>query len=126
MNLALLSNPYDEQGFRTCSVTGLNVHRSAERPTKLFVLSAVLSMVLGGIAALFVALTRWEAVGVLSAPAFYKWLSIHAWSLLIFWMVFMEIGILYVGGPMVLGRRLPMTKVAKLGWLTMVVGALGV
>ncbi|PQJ33686.1 cytochrome C oxidase subunit I [Salinibacter sp. 10B] len=120
MNLALLSNPYDEQGFRTCSVTGLNVHRSAERPTKLFVLSAVLSMVLGGIAALFVALTRWEAVGVLSAPAFYKWLSIHAWSLLIFWMVFMEIGILYVGGPMVLGRRLPVPHLAKAGWGLMV------
>jgi cytochrome c oxidase subunit 1 len=92
------------------------VHRSAERPTKLFVITAVVSMVLGGIAALLVALTRWEAVGLLSAPAFYKWLSIHAWSLLIFWMVFMEIGILYVGEPMVLGRRLPTPSLARVGW----------
>jgi len=124
MNLALLDNPYDESGVRTCSVTGLDIHESAERPTKLFVLTAVVSLVLGGIAALFVALTRWELVGLLSASSFYTWLSIHAWSLLIFWMVFMEIGILYVGGPMVLGRRLPAPGLAKSGWGLMTGSAL--
>ena len=120
MNLALLSAPYDEAGFRSCSVTGLKLHRSAERPVKLFVITAVVAMVLGGIAALLVALTRWEAVGLLPAADFYKWLSVHAWSLLIFWMVFMEIAILYVGGPMVLGRKLPAPKLAWTGWSLMV------
>jgi len=115
MNLNLLDNPYDKDGFRTCSVTGLDVHASTEKPTKLFVLTAVIALVLGGIAALFVVLTRWELVGLLSASSFYTWLSIHAWCLLIFWMVFMEIGILYVGGPMVLGRRLPAPNLAKAG-----------
>jgi len=124
MNLALLEAPYDADGFRTCSVTGLRLHRSAERPVKLFVLAAVVSLLLGGTAAILVALTRWEAVGLLSAADFYRWLSVHAWSLLIFWMVFMEIGILYVGGPMVLGRRLPAPKLAWTGW-GMMAGAAG-
>jgi cytochrome c oxidase subunit 1 len=39
-------------------------------------------------------------------------------------MVFMEIAILYVGGPFVLGRRLSLPRVAKLAWVVMVAGAL--
>jgi cytochrome c oxidase subunit 1 len=122
----LFDNDYDGDGFRECSVTGLNIHRSAENQVKLFGLTAVISLVVGGALAVLVALTRWELIGLLGPSDYYRVLSMHAWDLLIFWMVFMEIGILYVGGPMVLGRRLPLTKVAKLGWLTMVVGALGV
>jgi len=68
MNLALLDNPYDESGFRTCSVTGLDVHASAERPTKLFVLTAVIALVLGlGLRAL--ALTAILTDGALAAAA---------------------------------------------------------
>jgi cytochrome c oxidase subunit 1 len=63
-------------------------------------------------------------VGLLAPDDFYIHLSAHAWNLLIFWMVFMEIAILYVGGPMILGRRLPLTRVAKAGWVGMVLGAI--
>ena len=117
--LGLFDNPYDEDGFRTCSVTGLNIHRSVENYVKLFGLTAVVALLVGGIAAIFVAMTRWELVGLTSASSFYNWLSVHAWNLLIFWMVFMEIAILYVGGPMVLGRRLPVPSLAKVGWAVM-------
>ncbi|SDJ68701.1 cytochrome c oxidase subunit 1 [Halovenus aranensis] len=123
----LFENDYDEDGFRTCSVTGLNIHRSAEVHVKLFGLTAVIAMIVGGLFAFSVAMTRWEVVGLIGEfEGYYRHLSMHAWNLLIFWMVFMEIAVLYVGGPIVLGRRLPLTKVAKAGWGIMVAGALAV
>jgi cytochrome c oxidase subunit 1 len=122
----LFTNDYDEDGFRRCSVTGLDVHRSVENYVKLFGLTAVVALVVGGLFAFFVAMTRWELVGLLGPGDYYTFLSMHAWNLLIFWMVFMEIAVLYVGGPMVLGRRLPLTKVAAAGWVTMFLGAVGV
>ena len=124
MIFGLFDNDYDEDGFRTCGVTGMEIHRTAENHVKVFGLTAVVALLVGGFFSIGVAMTRWELVGLLGPESFYKWLSLHAWNLLIFWMVFMEIAILYVGGPMVLGRRLPITKVAKLGWGTMVTGAL--
>ncbi len=122
----LFDNDYDEEGFRTCSVTGLEIHRSAENHVKLFGLTAVVALVVGGSFAITVALTRWEFIGLIGEADYYRHLSMHAWNILVFWMVFMEIAILYVGGAMVLGRRLPLTKLAKAGWITMVAGALGV
>ena len=122
----LFDNEYDADGFRTCSVTGLDIHRSVENHVKLFGLTAVIALVIGGMFAITVALTRWELIGLVSEIHYYRHLSMHAWNVLIFWMVFMEIAILYVGGPMVLGRRLPLTKVAKAGWVIMVLGALGI
>jgi cytochrome c oxidase subunit 1 len=121
--LGLFDNDYDDAGFRTCSVTGLSIHRSAENMTKLFGLTAVIALLVGGIFALTVAMTRWEIVGLLSPGDFYTHLTMHAWNLLIFWMVFMEIAILYVGGPMILGRKLPYPSLAKVGWVAMAVGA---
>ena len=66
--LGLFENDYDEEGFRTCSVTGLHIHRSAENYVKLFGLTAVVAMLVGGIFAFTVAMTRWEFIGLL-APA---------------------------------------------------------
>lgn len=119
----LFDGGYGEDGFRTCSITGLRVHRSVENLAKVFGLTAVVALLIGGVGAFFVAMTRWEAVGLLGAEDFYKVLSVHAWHLLIFWMVFMEVAILYVGGPMVLGRKMPAPSLAKVGWGLMVASA---
>ncbi|WP_247728817.1 cytochrome c oxidase subunit I [Halovivax limisalsi] len=120
----LFDNDYDDEGFRTCGVTGLSIHRSVENHVKLFGLTSLLFMIVGGFFAITIALTRWELIGLLDASDFYIHVSMHAWSLLLFWIVFMEVAILYVGGPMVLGRRLPLSKLAKLGYATMLAGAL--
>jgi cytochrome c oxidase subunit 1 len=120
----LFRDDYDEHGFRTCSVTGLDIHRTAENYVKLFGLTAVVSMLVGGIFAFTVATTRWEVIGLLEPADFYVHLTLHAWNLLIFWMVFMEIAILYVGGPIVLGRKLSVPLFAKLGYLSMLIGAI--
>jgi len=114
---------YDDEGYRDCSVTGLRIHRSAEEMVKLFGLTAIVALLIGGVFAILVALTRWELVGLLAPGAFYTVLSIHAWNLLIFWMIFMEIAILYVGGPYVLGRPLSLPRVAKTGYGLMLGGA---
>ena len=84
MSIGLLAGSYGADGFRTCGVTGLRIHRSAEVPVKLFGLTAVVALIIGGTAALLVALTRWELVGLLDPVDFYKFLSLHAWNLLIF------------------------------------------
>jgi cytochrome c oxidase subunit 1 len=115
---------YDNDGFRECDVTGLTIHKSAEDMVKLFGLTAILALAVGGIFAFFIAMTRWELIGLLSADDFYKYLSVHAWNLLIFWMIFMEIAILYVGGSFVLGRKLSWLPAAKIGWVVMVAGAI--
>ncbi|MCU4741308.1 cbb3-type cytochrome c oxidase subunit I [Halobacteria archaeon AArc-m2/3/4] len=122
--LGLFDNEYDSEGYRTCSVTGLEIHKSVENHVKLFGLTAVLFMVVGGFFAITVVGTRWEAIGLLSSSDYYIHLSMHAWSMLLFWIVFMEVAILYVGGPMVLGRKLPLTVLAKVGYAVMLVGAL--
>ncbi|SDX74780.1 cytochrome c oxidase subunit I [Halopenitus persicus] len=123
---SLFRNDYDADGFRTCSVTGLDVHRSVENHVKLFGLTAVIALAVGGVFAFTVAMTRWEFIGFLDPGSYYTHLSLHAWNLLIFWMVFMEIAILYVGGPMVLGRKLPLRRLASAGWVIMALGAVGV
>ena len=123
----LLGNEYDDDGFRDCSMTGLRVHKTVEEHAVLFGLTAVVALIIGGIFATTVALTRWEFIGLIGEfEGYYIHLSLHAWNILIFWMVFMEIAILYVGGSMVLGRRLPLTALAKAGWAIMVVGAIGI
>ena len=115
---------YDDEGYRTCGVTGLTVHRTAEDMVKLYGLTAIVALAIGGFFALTVAMTRWEAVGLLDPANFYRYLSIHAWYLLIFWMVFMEIAILYVGGPFVLGRKLALAWLAKVAYGIMVLGTI--
>jgi len=113
---------YDDDGFRTCGVTGLHIHRSAEDMVKLYGVTAIVMLAIGGIAAFFVPMTRWEAIGLLSPQTFYTDLSLHAWYLLVFWMVFIEIAILYVGGPFVLGRRLPLQRLSKAAYGVMIGG----
>jgi len=114
---------YDSDGFRNCSTTGLTIHKSAEDMVKLYGLTAIVALAIGGIFAFFIAMTRWEFVGILSPSDFYKYVSVHVWNLLIFWMLFMEIAILYAGGAFVLGRRLALKTVSKVGWVVMVLGA---
>lgn len=124
LSLLGLANEYGDDGFRECDMTGLKVHESAETQVKRFALTAVLALCVGGVFAALIALTRWEAVGLLGRESFYMALSVHAWNLLIFWMVFLEIAILYVGGCFVLGRRLIFSPLATIGYLIMLGSAI--
>ena len=57
--------------FRTCPATGLQVDLAAERLIKANAVAAIVFLAIGGLFGLLVALTRWQAVHLLSADLFY-------------------------------------------------------
>ncbi|MYE14900.1 MAG: cytochrome C oxidase subunit I, partial [Gemmatimonadetes bacterium] len=72
--------------FRTCPTTGLQVHRTADRLIKANAVVATVALLVGGIAAVLVLLTRWEAVLLLEADMFYRMLTVHGMNMLIFFI----------------------------------------
>lgn len=113
-----------ELDFRTCSVTGLKIHRPAERLIMTNAVTAVVFLLIGGLFALLIALTRWPAVHLLPADLFYRFLTLHGIAMLVAWIIFLEMGILYFASAVLLNSRLAAPKVAWLGYLLMLVGAL--
>ena len=112
-----------EQKFRTCTITGLKVHGPAESLIKANIITAVIFIAIGGIAALLVALTRWPAVHLLPAHWFYRILTAHGLDMLIVWIIFFEIGALYLGGAVLLNARLAAPRVGWLAYILMLGGA---
>src|SRR5512138_1375897 len=91
--------------MRQCQVTGLTVDRSAERQIMAHAVTAVSYLALGGILALLVVLTRWQAVHLLPAETFYIVLSNHGTIMLIFWILFFEMAGLMFGSTVLLSAR---------------------
>ncbi len=108
--------------FRTCPVTGLKVDHQAETLIKLNAVIAVVCMLLGVIAAIGLVLTRWQAIHLLPAEMFYRFLTLHGLNMLIFFIIFFEMAILYFAGPVLLNCRLPRPKIAWTSFILMVVG----
>lgn len=109
--------------FRTCGVTGLRVNVDSERLIKANAVAAVVAMLVGAIAAILLVLTRWQAVHLLPADWYYRFLTAHGLNMLIFWIIFFEMAILYFAGPVVLGSRQPAPRTAWAAFGMMVVGA---
>jgi cytochrome c oxidase subunit 1 len=108
----------------TCTVTGLRVHESTVPPLLVNAVTAIVFLLFGGIMALLLALTRWEAVHLLDAKWYFIVLTLHAWSMLVFWMVFFEVAILYFASSIVLNVPLASTRAAWLAYVLMLGGAL--
>ena len=68
---------------RTCDTTGLPVCLTAEKFIKLHAVVAVVFLLIGGIGAILLGLTRWPAVHLLSAPWYYRILTLHGLDMLI-------------------------------------------
>ncbi|NNM33199.1 MAG: cytochrome C oxidase subunit I, partial [Gemmatimonadetes bacterium] len=81
--------------FRTCPTTGLKVHSQADALIKANAVVATVALLVGGIAAIFVLLTRWQAVHFLDATMFYRMLTVHGMNMLIFFIIFFEMAVLY-------------------------------
>lgn len=99
---------------RTCAVTGLVVDRNAERLFMVNAVTAVVYLAIGGLLALLIALTRWEAVHLLPMSQFYAFLSAHGLAMLILWILFFEMAGLIFGGTILLSARM---LVPALGWI---------
>ena len=110
--------------FRICPMTGLKVHEPAEALIKVNAVAAVVSLLVGGILALLVTLTRWPAVHLLPPDWYYLVLTAHGLDMLVFWIIFFEIAILYFASSILLGCRLATPKLAWAAFYLMVLGAL--
>ncbi len=112
-----------QQLFRTCPESGLQFHRSAEWLMRANAVAAVVMLLIGGITALAVVLTRWPAVHLLPADRFYQILTLHGINMLIFWIIFFEIAVLYFCCSTLLRVRLATPRLGWLAFALMVAGA---
>ena len=110
--------------YRTCQYTGLKVDIAAQTLIKVNAVAAVVFLAIGGLMGLLVALTRWPAVHLLPADWFYLVLTGHGANVLLFWIIFFEMAVLYFASAIILNARLVGPKLAWLGFILMVVGAL--
>ncbi len=108
--------------FRTCPESGLQFHKPAEWLMRAHAVVAVVILLIGGIAALLVTLTRWPAIHLLPADKFYQLLTGHGVNMLIFWMISFEIAILYFCSSTLLRCRLAAPKLAWVGFALMLIG----
>ncbi|HSD32232.1 MAG TPA: cbb3-type cytochrome c oxidase subunit I [Gemmatimonadales bacterium] len=108
--------------FRVCPRTNLKIHAAADALIRANAVAATVALLIGGIAAILVLLTRWQAVHLLPADWFYRILTIHGMSMLIFFIIFFEMAILYFASAVVLNCRVP---APRLGWLAFVLMVLG-
>jgi cytochrome c oxidase subunit 1 len=111
------------QEFRTCPESGLQFHKPAETLMRLHAVVAVVALLVGGLSALAVTLTRWPTIHLLPADRFYQLLTTHGINMLIFWIIFFEIAVLYFCSSTLLRCRLATPKLGWLGFILMVAGA---
>lgn len=111
------------QEFRTCPESGLQFHKPAELLMRLNAVVAVVCLLVGGITALLITLTRWPTVHLLPADRFYQLLTVHGINMLIFWIIFFEIAVLYFCSSTLLRCRLATPKLGWVAFILMVLGA---
>jgi len=110
--------------FRTCPRTGLQFHKSAESLIKLNAVAAVVTLLVGGVLALLLVLTRWQAVHLIDADNFYLYLTAHGLDMLVAWIIFFEIAILYFCSSTLLRCRLATPRIAWFAFALMVIGTI--
>ena len=109
--------------YRTCPRSGLQFDTAAEKLMRWNAVAGVLALLLGGIGALLVILTRWPAVHLLPADQFYMILTSHGINMLLFWIIFFEMAVLYFASSTLLHCRLATPRIAWLGFWLMAIGA---
>jgi cytochrome c oxidase subunit 1 len=112
------------RNFRTCPSSGLVFHEPAEKLMRWNAVVAVVFLLVGGILAIGVTLTRWQAVHMLDASGFYQVLTAHGLNMLVFWIIFFEIAVLYFASSTLLRCRLATPTMAWVGFWLMILGAL--
>jgi len=109
--------------YRNCPRTGLQFDVEAEKLMRWNAVAGVVALLIGGIMALFVILTRWPAVKLLPADQFYLVLTAHGVDMLLVWIIFFEMAVLYFASSTLLRCRIATPKIAWLGFWLMTIGA---
>ena len=107
--------------YRTCPRSGLQFEKQAEALMKINAVTAVVALLVGGLLAIGVVLTRWPAVHWLAADTFYMVLTAHGIDMLIFWIIFFEVAVLYFASSTLLRCRIATPKIAWLGFALMLI-----
>ena len=108
-----LAPPAVAAAYRTCPVTARKINLQAERLIKVNAVVAVVALLLGAITALLLALTRWQAVHLLSAVWYYRILGLHGMNNLIFFIIYFEMAVLWFTGTVLLNAR---PAAPRYGW----------
>jgi len=109
--------------YRTCPRSGLQFESQAEKLMIVNAVTAVVALLVGGILAIGVVLTRWPAVHWLAADTFYMVLTAHGIDMLIFWIIFFEVAVLYFCSSTLLRCRIATPRIAWLAFALMLIGA---
>ncbi|GAB3778347.1 hypothetical protein GCM10028796_58630 [Ramlibacter monticola] len=109
--------------YRTCPRSGLQFEARAERLMIVNAVTAVVALLVGGLLAIGVVLTRWPAIHWLAADTFYMVLTAHGIDMLIFWIIFFEMAVLYFCSSTLLRCRLATPNMAWLAFALMLIGA---
>jgi cytochrome c oxidase subunit 1 len=102
-----------EERSRTCAVTGLRVYAGAQALTLANAVAAVLSVAIGGVFGVSMALTRAPSMELLGSKGYYVALTGHGVSALILWPVFFEVAGMVFASSVLLNARI---WSMKLGW----------
>jgi len=109
--------------FRIDPVSGLKIHRTANKLVQWNAFAAVVFLLVGGLFGVGVALTRMPSVQLLSPEFFYMALTAHGLVNLAVWIIFFEMAVLYFLGAHVLGNRIATPRWAWAQFWLMLVGA---
>ncbi len=101
-------------GFRLCPVTGRWINLSGDALVKANAVASIVALLIGAIAAILLVLTRWQAVHLLPAEWYYRVLTAHGMSMLIFFIIFFEMAVLYFTSTALLNAR---QAAPRLGWV---------
>lgn len=109
--------------FRVCPDSGFYFHKSAESLMKVNAVVGIVALLVAGLLALGVVLTRWQEVHWLPADTFYMVLTAHGINALIFWIIFFEMAVLYFASSTLLRCRCATPTWGWIGFALMLVGA---
>ena len=116
--------PVTPEGFRLCPVTGKRIHLAADQLVKANAVVSVVALLIGAIAAILLVLTRWQAVHLLPAEWFYRVLTAHGLSMLIFFIIFFEMAVLHFTSTALINARVAAPKLSWAAFGLMTAGAL--
>ncbi len=109
--------------FRTCPTTGLKVHLPAQTLIRWNAVTSIVFLLVGGLIALTLILTRWQEVHLLDAEWFYRLLTLHGIAMLVAWIIFFEMAVLYFASAVLLNARLAIPWMAWLQYGLMLLGS---
>src|SRR5690606_11456436 len=109
--------------YRTCPRSGLQFEDQAEKLIKINAVTPIVALLVGGLLAIGAVLTRPHGVPSVPADTFYMVLTAHRLDMLIYWMLFLEIAVLYVAASTLLRCRIATPRLAWLAYALMLAGA---